>query len=93
MHFLYILYSKKLNKFYIGETANMTNRLTLHMNKTYYQSFTSKADDWKVLLEYQTNSKENAMYLERFIKRMKSKKFIQKIIDDKSILNDILTKK
>ncbi|MFT6836483.1 MAG: putative endonuclease, partial [Sediminicola sp.] len=38
-------------------------------------------------------SKDDALYLERFIKRMKSRIFIQKIIDNPHILMDILNKK
>ena len=37
--------------------------------------------------------KEDAQYLEKFIKRMKSKKFILKIIENPIILDDILSKK
>jgi putative endonuclease len=36
---------------------------------------------------------EDAPYLERFVKRMKSKTFINKIIQKPSILNDLLSQK
>ncbi|WP_081606531.1 GIY-YIG nuclease family protein [Psychroflexus gondwanensis] len=30
MHFLYIIYSKQSNKFYIGETQNVQKRVLMH---------------------------------------------------------------
>ncbi|MEO2081146.1 MULTISPECIES: GIY-YIG nuclease family protein [Leeuwenhoekiella] len=29
-HYLYIIYSKSLDKFYTGETSNIEERITLH---------------------------------------------------------------
>jgi putative endonuclease len=44
-------------------------------------------------LKYITDSKENAVYLEGFIKRMKSRIFIEKVINDPTILEQILSKR
>lgn len=48
MFTLYILYSTKLDKFYIGYTSDAEKRLLEH--NTGASSFTSKANDW--ILEY-----------------------------------------
>lgn len=92
MHFLYILYSEKLDKYYTGETPDPDIRLDLHNNHHFKKSFTNAADDWTIKLAFQTDSKENAVFLESFIKRMKSKKFIEKIIQNPSLLTEILEK-
>ncbi len=92
-HFLYIIYSPSKNTYYVGETHNLEERLQKHKTHSYDGSFTKMADDWKVALNYPCNSKEDAVYLERSIKRMKSKKFIIKIIADQSILLDILRRR
>ncbi|MGY6648408.1 GIY-YIG nuclease family protein [Wenyingzhuangia sp. IMCC45574] len=34
-HIFYILKSEKLNKFYIGETADLDFRIKLHLNKAF----------------------------------------------------------
>ncbi len=68
-------------------------RFNIHLNKSFANAFTTKANDWKIVLRFETKTKEEAIFLERFIKRMKSKKFIQKIIDKPEILVDILNKK
>jgi len=30
MHFVYIIYSKKIDKYYVGETPDVANRLLQH---------------------------------------------------------------
>ena len=48
MFTLYILYSTKLDKFYIGYTADVEKRLREHNSDI--STFTAKANDW--ILEY-----------------------------------------
>ena len=93
MHYLYIIYSDSSQKFYIGETNNIKDRVSKHQSHFYSNSFTKIADDWKIVLIFDCIDKEEAVYLENFIKRMKSKTFNNKIINDPSILKDILSKR
>jgi putative endonuclease len=93
MHYLYILYSNSSEKFYIGQTTNLEERISKHKNHFYLNSFTKIANDWEVVLTFICSNKEEAIYLESFIKRMKSKIFNNKIIADPSILKDILSKR
>ena len=92
-HFLYILHSKSVDKFYVGETVDVAFRLNLHNNHEFLGSFTKIASDWEVQLIFENLEKNNILYLEKFIKRMKSKVFIQKIIQNPEILHDVLSKK
>jgi putative endonuclease len=94
MHWLYILYSDKLNRFYIGSTkTTVEERLDLHLKKIFgNKSFTAKANDWKIKLSLKCDNISHARQIERFLKRMKSKKFIEKFIADESFQNDILIK-
>ncbi len=93
MHYLYILYSKSSQKFYIGETNDINERMLKHNNHSYSNSFTKIANDWEIVLSFICNDRDEALYLERFIKKMKSKTFNNKIIADSSILRDILSKR
>jgi len=93
MHYLYILYSSSSQKFYIGETNDIDERISKHRNHFYSNSFTKIADDWEIVLTFSCNDKDEAIYLESFIKRMKSKTFNNKIIADPSILKNILSKR
>jgi putative endonuclease len=75
MNTVYILYSSKLGKFYIGQTTDLANRLLQHndLNSSYS---TKRGQPWKIFLTMQCKSISHAMKLERHIKNMKSKKFI-----------------
>ena len=93
MHCLYIIYSKSKRKYYVGETYSLDERLAKHNLHYYENSFTKIAQDWELKLAFECENKENAVYLEKFVKRMKSTIFIEKIITNSEILTDILLKK
>ena len=92
-HYLYIIYSKKSNKYYVGETYDVNRRIENHNNHRYENSYSKIADDWQLKLCYECANREDALYLESFIKRMKSVKFIEKIIVKSEILSDLISKK
>lgn len=73
---VYILYSLKLNKYYIGSCFNFKNRLNEHLCKEYENSFTSKADDWILDFKIEDLDYKQARLIEQHIKKMKSRKFI-----------------
>ncbi len=93
MHYLYIIYSKSADKFYVGETYDAHSRIAMHNSHTYANSFTKIAGDWETLLSLECNDETEAKYLELFIKKMKSKNFIKKVITEPAILTDILSKR
>jgi len=78
MYFVYILQSKKNNKFYIGQTKNLERRITYH-NARYSKS-TKSGIPWelKYLEKYSTRSE--AVRRESEIKNMKSREYILKLI-------------
>ena len=79
MPFCYIIFSSKLDKYYTGSCANFDLRLEAHNSKKYAASFTSKSDDWKRFVVIQTETNKHALRLERKIKRMKSRVFIENL--------------
>ena len=93
MHSLYIIYSKSIDRFYIGESEDAHERLKMHIAHSFKKAFTKAASDWIIVLDLKCNSKSDAVFLERFIKRMKSRVFIEKVIADPEMLRDILKKK
>ena len=90
MHFLYVIYSKEVDKFYVGETKDPVERLKLHNRHYFKKGFSKIADDWEIVLTFECNSRKDALFLEKFIKQMKSKKFIHKLIKKPNILSEIL---
>ena len=48
MYFCYILYSKSLDRYYIGHTGeNLDERLRKHLSN--HNGFTARAKDWSVV--------------------------------------------
>ena len=92
MFFTYILFSEKLNRFYIGTTDDVEKRLLEHNSVFYSNSFTSKGIPWELKFTYACDSSKQAYDLERFIKKMKSRKFIERFIEDERIIIDVASK-
>ncbi|PIR43866.1 hypothetical protein COV24_00460 [candidate division WWE3 bacterium CG10_big_fil_rev_8_21_14_0_10_32_10] len=84
MFFVYILHSKKIDKYYVGSSKDPQKRLIYH-NKGKSGSkhaFTKKALDWKIVYKKNFSSKKNAMTYEKYIKKQKSRSFIIKLINN-----------
>ncbi|WP_299011685.1 GIY-YIG nuclease family protein [uncultured Tenacibaculum sp.] len=78
-YFVYILYSKTLDKYYIGSTNDVVNRLKKHLSN--HKGYTSKAKDWIVVYQEECDSKEVAVKREFSIKKWKSRKMIEVLIE------------
>jgi putative endonuclease len=78
-HIVYILFSEKLNRHYTGYTTNTEQRLHFHENAET-RKFTYKADDWKLIFTIVCGSEDQALAIEKHIKSMKSKTYIQNLI-------------
>ena len=92
MYFIYILYSRKIDRYYVGTTDDVAKRLVEHNSGLYNNSFTSKGIPWDLRLSFECDSSEAAYDLERFLKKMKSRIFLEKVIVDSGILVDIQNK-
>jgi len=77
-HF-YILYSPSLDRYYIGHTCDLlTKRLRRHNSN--HKGFTGKANDWEITYTESFPSKEFANAREREVKKWKSRKRIESLI-------------
>ncbi|WP_026979080.1 GIY-YIG nuclease family protein [Flavobacterium tegetincola] len=92
MHTVYILHSEKLNRHYIGYTSNIDVRLDFHSNDSQTRKFTYKADDWKLYLSFNCSSKPQALAIEKHIKAMKSKTYIDNLQKYPEIILKLLEK-
>ncbi len=77
-YYVYILFSKKLNRFYTGYTNDLDIRLTFHKHPES-RKFTAKATDWVLFFKIECDSKKQALAIEKHIKKMKSKIYIQNL--------------
>ena len=78
-YFVYILYSQKLDRHYTGSTSDITTRVEFHDNAEA-RKFTTKADDWQLAFTLACQNKQQSLDIEKHIKAMKSKVYIQNLI-------------
>ena len=68
---VYILFSKTLNKFYVGHTSEeLDERLRKHLSG--HSGFTAKAKDWKIVYSEKFTDKSTSYKRELKIKSWKS---------------------
>ncbi len=78
MYTVYVLFSEKLNRFYIGATSDFGTRWHYHQHAENHK-FTHKASDWTLFLSIECATKTQAFAVEKHIKAMKSKTYIQNL--------------
>ena len=82
MFYIYILYSILHDKYYVGYTSNYIQRLHEHNHQEFFNTFTSKFRPWKIAAVFECSSEENeAIKIERFIKKQKSRKLIEQLVN------------
>jgi putative endonuclease len=78
--YIYILYSTSSNIYYVGYTHDFEQRFIQH-NTSDQNTFTSKHRPWQLKAVYYAGTIEaEAMKIEKFIKKQKSRKLIEKLI-------------
>ena len=92
MHYVYIIYSPSLDRFYTGETVDVNARLAQHNTGHYQGASTSAATDWEIFLEVECRDRSHALQLERFIKKQKSSRFIRKLKDQPEVLESVMSR-
>ena len=79
--YLYILYSLSSDKYYVGTTDDPEQRLWSH-NHSERKTFSAKHRPWKMAALFELgNSRSEAVKLERWLKRQKSRRLIEQMID------------
>ena len=91
-YWVYILYSAKIDKYYIGRTENLELRVQYHNHPVESRKFTFRGLPWVLKLSIPCDSLEHSIKLEQFIKKMKSRKFVESLIRDERLRNDIIKK-
>ena len=78
MFFIYIIYSIKIDQYYIGQTENLENRLYRHNNSG--SKSTKKAKDWTLKYTEVFTTRSLAVKRETEIKGKKSRSYIESLI-------------
>ena len=88
----YILYSKLIDKFYIGSCHDsLEERIVNHNNHKYgSHRFTASANDWNLVLKIDTKNYAHAVRIERKIKSMKSRIYIQNLTKYDELIEKVI---
>jgi putative endonuclease len=86
IHYVYIIFSEKVNRFYVGISKNPEQRLNYHNNPFEARKYTAKGAPWVLKCTIPCENRTIATLLERRIKKAKSKLFIEQIISDPEFL-------
>jgi putative endonuclease len=79
MFHVYILHSEKLNKYYIGSTSNIEDRLRRHNSGR--NTYTKTGLPWKLVYQEDFDTKSGAVLREMEIKKKKSRLYIEALIE------------
>ncbi|MFO8086777.1 MAG: GIY-YIG nuclease family protein, partial [Bacteroidales bacterium] len=77
----YIIYSKSVDKYYLGHSQDLVDRLRKHNSN--HKGFTGKANDWEVVYSESYSNKSDAYARELQIKKWKNRKRIKRLISKK----------
>jgi putative endonuclease len=75
MFYTYIIQSETTNKFYVGSTQKVEERLRRH-NANHSKS-TKNKDPWKLVKIYEFETRAEAMHMERKIKGRGIRRFLE----------------
>ena len=74
----YILYSERIDVYYVGSTSNLEDRLIRHNSGR--STYTKRGIPWAVVYRKEYETKSESYQAELYIKSQKSRKCIEKLI-------------
>jgi len=89
----YILYSASIDRYYVGSTTlPVEDRLVRHNEGYYDKKWTDQGVPWIMYLSIPCDSMTQACDIEKHIKRMKSRVYIQNLKAYPEIIEKLKTK-
>ena len=81
MYYIYILHSKEADRYYVGHTNQPTVRLEQHRTNSG-DRFTGKFRDWIMVGLFEVGERKgDADRIEKWIKRQKSRRLIESMLN------------
>jgi len=78
MFFVYILYSKSADRYYVGQSENLEQRLQFHNSGGVFS--TKPYGSWELKYTENFRTRSEAMRREREIKKRKNRRYIENLI-------------
>jgi putative endonuclease len=87
--YVYIIYSEKLDRYYVGTTDNPQKRLDQHNSGSFHDAFTRKGIPWSLFLVIDGLESKQAYKIESHIKKMKSRKYLKDLVKFPAIIEKL----
>ncbi len=87
--FFYIIYSASIDKYYIGHTSDLVERIRKH--NSHHKGFTAKANDWTYVYVENFETKNEAYKREFQVKDWKNRNRLAKLIESNPFNNQLLS--
>jgi putative endonuclease len=87
---VYIIYSPRLDKYYVGQSEDVISRLEQHNKHLFSTGYTVISDEWEIFHQIDCENRTQAVRIEKHIKRMKSRKYIESLKKYPGIVNKLL---
>ena len=81
MFYIYIIYSKSFDRYYVGSCQNIEQRIDDHLNSR--SKYTKIAKDWELKYSESFETRSESYQREMQIKKMKSRVYLEKLIDNR----------
>ncbi|HEX7343948.1 MAG TPA: GIY-YIG nuclease family protein [bacterium] len=78
MCWVYVLYSRKLDRLYIGQTQDLEKRLAEHRQGGSF--YTSRSDDWELVYKEEFLTRGGAMLREKELKTGVGREFLRRLL-------------
>ncbi len=89
MDFLvYIIYSKSIDRFYIGYTSDFENRINFH-NNLLNKIWTKRGQPWSKYLIINQLNKTQALRIERHLKKMKTRNYLIQLNENPEMIVEL----
>lgn len=81
MYYVYVLYSEKFDRMYIGQTNNVENRLKRHNSGS--EPATKSYVPWMIFQTFEYDSREEAVKMEKYWKQSNNRRKLREQLKDR----------
>ena len=78
MYYVYAIFNAKHEKIYVGQTKDLSNRLKLHAEKTFKNSYAAQFDgNWELIHSEVFQTRKEAILREKQLKSYQRREFLK----------------
>jgi putative endonuclease len=81
MYHVYVLYSEKYDRLYIGQTNNLENRIKRH--NSGYEAATKPYVPWILITAFEFETREESVKMEKHWKQSNNRRKLRQLVIDK----------